>query len=79
LFGFPTCEFFNFSNGGRALVAGIPCRKRVAVFGGGYPIKVEGDIVGVIGVSGGSDEQDMQCAEAAYQLTKLGQGFAGGG
>jgi len=70
LFGFPTHEFFNFIKGEPSLVAGIPSRARVAAFGGGYPIKIDGDIVGAIGVSGGSVEQDMQCAEAALQLVK---------
>ena len=35
-------------------VAGIPSRPRVAAFGGGYPIKIDGHIVGAIGVSGGT-------------------------
>ena len=70
LFGFPTHEFFNFIKGDPSLVAGIPSRARVAAFGGGYPIKIDGAIIGAIGVSGGSVEQDMQCAEAALQLVK---------
>ena len=44
---------------------------RVVIFGGGYPLQVDGDIVGGIGVSGGSVEEDMQCAEAA--LEQLGK------
>ncbi|HZZ07380.1 MAG TPA: heme-binding protein [Candidatus Binataceae bacterium] len=70
LFGFPTHEFFNFIKGDPSLVAGIPSRPRVAAFGGGYPIKIDGHIVGAIGVSGGTVEQDMQCAEAALKLVK---------
>ncbi|HEY2524712.1 MAG TPA: heme-binding protein [Candidatus Binataceae bacterium] len=70
LFGVPTHEFFNFIKGDPALVAGIPGRARVAAFGGGYPIKVGGEIVGAIGVSGGTVEQDMQCAEAALKLVQ---------
>jgi uncharacterized protein GlcG (DUF336 family) len=38
---------------------------RVMVFAGGVPIKMNGQIVGVIGVSGGSGEQDQAVAEAA--------------
>lgn len=34
------------------------------VFAGGIPLKREGKVVGVIGVSGGSGEQDHAVAEA---------------
>ena len=40
-------------------------RGRVMVFAGGIPIKVNGQIVGAVGVSGGSGEQDQAVAEAA--------------
>src|SRR5712692_2027043 len=38
---------------------------RVMIFAGGIPIKVNGQIVGGVGVSGGSGEQDQAVAEAA--------------
>jgi uncharacterized protein GlcG (DUF336 family) len=38
---------------------------RVMIFAGGIPIRVNGQIVGAIGVSGGSGEQDQAVAEAA--------------
>jgi uncharacterized protein GlcG (DUF336 family) len=37
---------------------------RIVIFGGGYPLVRDGDIVGAIGVSGGAVEQDMEVAEA---------------
>lgn len=38
---------------------------RIVIFGGGYPVQDEnGEIIGAIGVSGGSVEEDMACAEA---------------
>lgn len=37
---------------------------RMVVFGGGYPLHRDGEIVGSIGVSGGAVEQDMDVAEA---------------
>jgi uncharacterized protein GlcG (DUF336 family) len=37
---------------------------RVMVFAGGIPLKRDGKIVGAIGVSGGSGEQDHTVAEA---------------
>jgi uncharacterized protein GlcG (DUF336 family) len=38
---------------------------RVMVFAGGIPIRVNGQIAGAVGVSGGSGEQDQAVAEAA--------------
>jgi uncharacterized protein GlcG (DUF336 family) len=43
---------------------------RVVIFGGGYPLKRGDEIVGGIGVSGGSVEEDMACAEAALAKFK---------
>lgn len=37
---------------------------RVMIFAGGIPLKKEGKVVGAIGVSGGSGEQDHTVAEA---------------
>jgi uncharacterized protein GlcG (DUF336 family) len=38
---------------------------RIVIFGGGFPIKDKnGTLIAGIGVSGGSVEQDMTCAEA---------------
>ena len=38
---------------------------RVVIFGGGVPIKRGGVVVGAVGASGGSAQQDVQVAEAA--------------
>jgi uncharacterized protein GlcG (DUF336 family) len=37
---------------------------KFAVFVGGFPIEVEGQVVGGVGVSGGNGAQDTQVAEA---------------
>ena len=37
---------------------------RFAIFVGGFPIEVDGEVVGGIGVSGGNGEQDIQVGEA---------------
>jgi uncharacterized protein GlcG (DUF336 family) len=37
---------------------------RVMIFAGGIPLKENGKVVGAIGVSGGSGEQDQKVAEA---------------
>ena len=50
--GVSTQDFFNFIKGDPSLLAGVPTLARVAAWGGGFPIKVDGEIVGAIGVSG---------------------------
>src|ERR1700731_2747009 len=52
LFGVSTEEFFNFIQGDPSLLASIPTLARVAAWGGGFPIKVNGEVVGAIGLSG---------------------------
>lgn len=37
---------------------------RLCIVGGGYPISVNGEVVGGIGVSSGAPSQDMSCAQA---------------
>src|ERR1700730_7857614 len=71
LFGVSTQDFFNFIQGDPSLLAGIPTLGRVAAWGGGFPIKVDGEIVGAIGVSGGPVVQnDVDCARAALALVQ---------
>ena len=43
---------------------------RIVIFGGGFPLSKGNDIIGGVGVSGGSVEQDMLCAEAALKYFK---------
>ena len=38
---------------------------RYAVFGGGIPFRIDGDIAGAIGVSGATTAQDIEIGEAA--------------
>jgi len=69
LFGVSTQDFFNFIQGNPSLLAGIPTLARVAAWGGGFPIKVDGEIVGAIGLSGAPTVQnDVDCARAALAL-----------
>ncbi|MBB6645304.1 GlcG/HbpS family heme-binding protein [Halobellus ruber] len=37
---------------------------RIVIFGGGYPLERDGEVVGAIGVSGGAVSQDREVAEA---------------
>jgi uncharacterized protein GlcG (DUF336 family) len=69
LFGVSTQEFFDFIQGDPSLLAGIPTLARVAAWGGGFPIKVDGEVIGAIGVSGAPMVQnDVDCARAALAL-----------
>lgn len=43
---------------------GIAGRPRVILFGGGAPLIVDGALIGAIGVSGGSEDDDRSCAAA---------------
>ena len=40
---------------------------RFAAFVGGFPVVVNGEVVGGVGLSGGNGEQDTQCGLAALQ------------
>jgi uncharacterized protein GlcG (DUF336 family) len=69
LFGVSTQDFFNFIQGDPSLLAGVPTLARVAAWGGGFPIKVNGEVVGAIGLSGAPTVQnDVDCARAALAL-----------
>ncbi len=69
LFGIPTHDLFNFIQSDPSLLAGMPTLPRMAAWGGGFPIKVDGEIVGAIGLSGAPTVQnDIDCARAALAL-----------
>ena len=69
LLGVSTQDFFNFIQGDPSLLAGIPTLARMAAWGGGFPIKVDGEIVGAIGLSGAPTVQnDVDCARAALAV-----------
>jgi uncharacterized protein GlcG (DUF336 family) len=63
-FGIPTHGWFDFIKDDPPLLHGIVKTPRLIVFGGGYPISIDGAVVGGIGVSGGHYEQDMVVAQA---------------
>lgn len=66
--GRATHEIYEQIKKNPATLVGIPHVPRYIVFGGGYPIRINGDIIGGIGVSGGTSEEDMEVAEAALQI-----------
>lgn len=63
-FGFPTMQWKEVLEGNVQLQAGIVCRPNVVTFGGGLPIVEADELIGAIGVSGGTEEQDIICAQA---------------
>ncbi|WP_079227405.1 GlcG/HbpS family heme-binding protein [Pseudomonas putida] len=48
-----------------AVQTGLPLQAGMALFGGGEPFLVNGEVVGAIGVSGASEANDGVCAKAA--------------
>jgi uncharacterized protein GlcG (DUF336 family) len=69
LLGVSTQDFFNFIQSDPSLLAGIPTLARMAAWGGGFPIKLNREVIGAIGVSGAPMVQnDVDCAKAALAL-----------
>ncbi len=63
-FGMASHEWYDFVKNDPPLLHGIVKTDRLIIFGGGYPIKTPGGIIGGIGVSGGHYSQDMEVAKA---------------
>ena len=55
------------------VLQGILAQPGVAAFPGGLPILAEGEVIGGIGVSGASAEQDEACARAGIEAIGLSQ------
>lgn len=62
--GVPSAELYAAIESEEAVRFGIAGRRGVAAFGGGVPVLVGGELVGAIGASGGSAEQDAAVAAA---------------
>jgi uncharacterized protein GlcG (DUF336 family) len=45
--------------------------EKVVIFGGGAPIKVGDVVIGAVGASGGTVDQDLKVAEAAVKSFKV--------
>ena len=65
--GIPTHKWHEYIKDDAPLIHGIVHTPRFIIFGGGYPIIENGQIVGGIGISGGHYSQDMECAKAALK------------
>jgi uncharacterized protein GlcG (DUF336 family) len=65
--GMATHEWYDFIKNDPPLLNGIVKTDRLIVFGGGYAIKADAEIIGGIGVSGGHYSNDMQVAQAGLE------------
>jgi uncharacterized protein GlcG (DUF336 family) len=66
--GMPTHVWWPAIADDPALVHGLTHTPRLVIFAGGVPIRLDEALVGAVGVSGGSAEQDRAIAEAAAQV-----------
>jgi uncharacterized protein GlcG (DUF336 family) len=69
-FGFATEQWTTIFKSMPHLEQGFSNRNRLIPFGGGLPIFENGIKVGAIGVSGGTEEEDIICAK--YAINKIG-------
>jgi uncharacterized protein GlcG (DUF336 family) len=67
-FGKPTHEWYPMIKDEPSLLTGIVHTDRLVIFGGGIPLIYKGVIVGGIGVSGGTSDQDVQCALSGLKV-----------
>ncbi|WMJ16243.1 heme-binding protein [Geobacillus proteiniphilus] len=67
-FGIPTGEWFDLIKDHPRLLHGIPHTPDLVIFGGGFPIEVGGEVIGAIGVSGGTEEEDEAIGQAALSV-----------
>jgi glc operon protein GlcG len=66
-FGLASHEWWDMIHDDPVLVHGLIKTDRLIVYGGGAPVSYQGELVGAVGVSGGSVDQDRAIAEAAAQ------------
>ena len=68
-FGMSTDGWHDFIKDDPPLAAGaVGGIERLVIFGGGFPIKVDDQVIGAIGVSGGHYTQDVEVAKAGLAV-----------
>lgn len=67
-FGIPTSKWYDLIKDSPGLLHGIPHTPDLVIFGGGFPIEVDGYLIGGIGVSGATEEQDEEIAKAGLSV-----------
>lgn len=68
VFGISTDDLSKALISNAVLHAGIASRPGVVLFGGGLPLVDDGAVIGAIGVSGGSEDDDRDCARAGASV-----------
>lgn len=63
-FKVPSAAVYDLVSSSDALRDGIAHRDRMVMFGGGLPIAIDSEVIGGIGVSGGSEAMDVAYANA---------------
>lgn len=58
---------FEILEGSKGLLYGIAHREACAAFAGGLPLYDGEDLIGAVGVSGASEDEDLVCAQAAVK------------
>lgn len=63
-FGIPNAQLGQWLQQHSAAVQqGVPLRPRMVLFGGGVPLHHGEALIGAVGVSGATEEQDIECAQ----------------
>lgn len=73
-FGVSTADWYALIKDQPELLHGVVHIDRMTIFGGGEPVYEESELIGGIGVSGGTADQDDLCAKAAVQALKNRRG-----
>lgn len=71
IFGASTDDLCTALSQRAVLREGLAMRPGVVLFGGGVPLRLDGKIIGGIGVSGGSEDIDRACAAAGLRALGL--------
>lgn len=67
--GIPTHVWWDYIKNDPPLLHGITHTPRFIIFGGGYPVMEDGQVIGAIGISGGHYSEDMEVARHALEAT----------
>jgi uncharacterized protein GlcG (DUF336 family) len=68
LYGMSTVDLYKRIKDDPSRLIGLSHFSRATVVGGGLPIRIDGEVVGGIGVGGGTVEQDIACAQAGLEV-----------
>ena len=68
LYGVSTVDLYKRIKDDPSRLIGLSHFSRATVVGGGLPIVIDGEVVGGIGVGGGTVDQDVACAQAGLEV-----------